>query len=187
MRTSAFCRSQPRMRWNNDTTRSHTRGFTLLEILVVLAILAATSAIAFPRLETMAASFRFAADRDSFEQTLNGLAYQAFRDNSDVVLEGTYTIDGHDKLAARRQDRGETLRAGLRTRSLVRTDREHLPPLNAAPADVPLPDGWRLVVDEPIYFRGTGYCSGGSAELFVGSAQYSYEISPPHCRAVLVE
>lgn len=167
--------------------RGPTRGFTLFEILIVLAIIGMTSAIVIPRLGTMASSFAFAADRDNLEQTLSGLAYRAFRENGDLVLAGRYTKDGHEELRSYASDSGNTIDSALLTRPLFAEEREHLPPVNAVPATVPLPSGWELVVATPIYFRGSGYCSGGAAELYVGRLQYSYVLAPPLCRAVLVE
>lgn len=164
------------------------RGFTLLEMLVVLLIVSLTSAIVFPQLTTMAASFEFASQRDTLEQDLNGLSYRAFRDNSDMVLVGTYTDEGQESAERRDRTTDYELDARLRTRSLIEPEqRHHLPPVNAVTAKVVLPAGWRMVVDKPIYFRGSGYCSGGDVELFVGRLQYSYKMNPPLCRAVLVE
>lgn len=169
------------------TPRAGQHGFTLLEILIVLLIVGMTSAVVFPRLGTMAASFEFASQRDDLERTLNGLSYRAFRENSDLLLAGTYTEDGRGEKPRRQAERSGILRAGLATRSLLPAAREHLPPVNAKPADVALPPGWTLVVAEPIYFRGSGFCSGGRAEVYVGRLQYAYEMKPPLCRAVLVE
>lgn len=166
---------------------SRARGFTLLEIVVVLVIVSMTGAIVFPRLATMGASFEFASQRDTFEHTLNGLSYQAYRDNNDKVLSGTYTAAGRDEMAQARPARGETLSANMRTRSLLTESREHLPPVNASQAEVPLPDGWEVVIGEPIYYHGSGYCSGGTVDLYVGRLQYSYMLRPPLCRAELVE
>ena len=164
-----------------------TRGFTLLEIVIVLVIVAMTSAIVFPRLVTMAASYEFATQRDTLEQTLNGLSYAAVRENADVILFGSYTDAGHSDQKQRRSDFGNTLKPGMQTRSLLANAREHLPPLNPEAAKVPLPAGWSLEVDQPIYFRGSGFCNGGTVSVLIGRLQYVYEMKPPLCRAVLVE
>lgn len=163
------------------------RGFTLLEVVIVLVIVSLTAGLAFPRLSTMAASFTFASERDQFEQTLNGLPYAALRNNQDHMLLGSYTDAGRDTKKAIGPGLGETLDPGLRTRSLMANAREHLPPVNASFIPVPLPEGWHMVVDEPIYYRGSGYCSGGQVNLFVGTLQYTYDLRPPLCRAELVE
>lgn len=164
-----------------------TRGFTLLEVVIVLVIVSMTAALAFPRLSTMAASFTFASERDQFEQTLNGLPYVALRSNSDQILLGTYTEAGRDARKEPRRALGETLDPSLRTTSLMANAREHLPPVNASFVPVALPAGWQIVVDEPIYYRGSGYCTGGRVNLFIGRLQYTYDLRPPLCRAELVE
>ncbi len=164
------------------------RGFTLLEIVVVLVIVAMTGAIVFPRLTTMAASFEFASQRDSFEQALNGLTYRAYRDNDDKTLQGSYSAAGRDIEAKQpRREPGTTLPPEMRVRSLAANSREHLPPVTTSYAVLPLPQGWEMVIQDPIYFRGSGYCSGGTVELFVGRLQYTYRLQPPLCRAELVE
>jgi prepilin-type N-terminal cleavage/methylation domain-containing protein len=164
------------------------RGFTLLEIVVVLVIVAMTSAIVFPRLTTMAASFEFASQRDNFEQALNGLTYRAYRDNDDKTLQGLYTAAGRgDEANQPRRESGTVLPPAMRTRSLTAESREHLPPVTKSYAMLPLPAGWEAVIENPIYFRGSGYCSGGTVELFVGRLQYSYRLRPPLCRAELME
>ncbi len=165
-----------------------TRGFTLLEIVIVLVIVAMTGAIVFPRLTTMAASFEFASQRDSFEQALSGLVYRAYRENDDKILQGLYTDSGRGAAAGQpRRDPGTNLAPEMRTRSLFAESREHLPPVTTSYATIPLPQGWEMVIDEPIYYRGSGYCSGGTVELFVGRLQYSYRLRPPQCRAELME
>lgn len=183
----AFCRSRPLMRDPDArSTASDARGFTLLEVLVVLVIVSVTGAVVFPHLTNMAASFEFATQRDTFEQTLSGLPYQVYRDNSDMILLGSYTAAGRDQRKPQASS-GETLAASMRTRSLIPEAREHLPPVNANYIEVPLPAGWEVVVKEPIYYRGSGYCSGGTVEVFVGRLEYSYLLRPPLCRAELME
>jgi prepilin-type N-terminal cleavage/methylation domain-containing protein len=166
---------------------SHTRGFTLLEVVVVLVIVSMTAALAFPRLSVMAASFTFATERDQFEQTLNGLPYTALRSSSDQILLGTYTETGRDTRKQPSRSPGDTLDPSLRTTSLLANAREHLPPVNASFAAVPLPSGWQMEVTEPIYYRTSGFCTGGRINLFIGRVEYTYQLRPPLCRAELVE
>jgi prepilin-type N-terminal cleavage/methylation domain-containing protein len=163
------------------------RGFTLLEVVVVLVIVSMTSAIVFPRLATMASSYEFASQRDTFEQNLNGLSYQTYRENNDKILQGFYTAAGRDEKARSKQGGVASLAANMRTRPLTSEFREDLAPVTTTYAEIPMPDGWEVVVNDPIYYRGSGYCSGGTIDLFVGRLQYSYMLRPPLCRAELVE
>lgn len=164
-----------------------SRGFTLLEVVVVLVIVSMTAALAFPRLSTMAASFTFASDRDQIEQALNDLPYSALRNNSDQILLGSYTELGRETQKELKKGFGETLDPSLRARSLMAESREHLPPVNTSYMEMTVPSGWRMVVDEPIYYRGSGFCTGGKVDLFVGPTRYTYELRPPLCRAELEE
>ncbi len=166
--------------------RTLSSGFTLLEMLVVLLIISLTGAIVLPRLPAMAASLEFALNRQTFEQEIGGLSYRAFRDNQDLVLSGLYTELGHKAEESANRLTGDTLPANLRMRSLTNPAREMLPPINPAVAKVFMPEGWRLEIKEPIYYRGSGYCTGGKVELAVGRQRYTYELSPPLCQVVLV-
>ena len=167
--------------------RADSQGFTLLEMLVVLLIVSLTAGIVVPRMTTMGASFDFALKREAFEQTLNGLAYQAFRDNQDMLLVGDYTEAGRVEGSEPKIDLGTTLAGNLRTRSLIDQQREHLPPIAPAYAALPLPPGWRVSVADPVYFRASGFCGGGAVVLEIGRAEYSYTLSAPQCHAKLVE
>lgn len=167
--------------------RGSTRGFTLLEMLVVLVIIGLTAGVVVPRMTTMGASFDFALKREAFEQTLNGLAYQAFRDNQDLLLLGDYTDAGRVEGSEPRRDPGSSIAAANRTLPSSNEPREHQPPLNPAYAPLPLPQGWRASVSAPIYFRASGFCGGGEVVLEIGRAEYSYALSAPQCHAQLVE
>jgi prepilin-type N-terminal cleavage/methylation domain-containing protein len=175
------------MRQANRPARKGTSGFTLLEMLVVLLIVGATSAIVIPRLTTLSSSFDFALKREMLEQVLNGLSYQAFRDNQDIVLSGEYTEEGRVTGSDPRPDPGTTIAGGLRTLSPNNPTRDLPPPLNPAYATVSLPAGWRMAVGTPIYFHGTGYCTGGTVDIEIGKAVYEYVLAPPLCRATLAQ
>ncbi len=156
-------------------------------MLVVLVILGLTAGVVVPRMTTMGASFDFALKREAFEQTLNGLAYQAFRDNQDLLLLGDYTDAGRVEGSEPRRDPGSGIAAANRTLPSSNEPREHQPPLNPAFAPLPLPQGWRATVSAPIYFRASGFCGGGEVILEIGRAEYSYALSAPQCHARLVE
>ena len=165
-----------------------TRGFTLLEMLVVLVIVAATSAIVFPNLTALSSSVDFAFKRDGFERALNGIAYGVFRDNQDAILVGTYTDKGRvpDDNGTKKSAE-TTVQGNMRTRSLTANQREILPPILPFYPNLTLPEGWRIDVREPVYFHSSGFCDGGDLELTVGRTRYEYTLVPPLCRAVRVE
>lgn len=164
-----------------------TRGFTLLEMLVVLVIVATASAIVFPNLTTLSSSVDFAFKRDGFERTIDGIAYRVFRENQDAVLVGTYTDKGRISGDDSKKDSGTTIQGNMRTRQLITTQREILPPVIPFYPDFTLPEGWRLDVREPVYFHSSGFCDGGKFDLTIGRARYEYVLAPPLCRATRVE
>ena len=55
-------------------------GFTLLELLIVLLILALLTGLVMPRLSNLYDSFRFAHERDDVLAQLGGLGYAAYRE-----------------------------------------------------------------------------------------------------------
>lgn len=164
-----------------------TRGFTLLEILVVLFIVGLTSAVVLPRLPLVADSLDFALKRESFEQSLSGLAYQAYTNGQDFILSGHYTSLGPATSQRELDSSRGNLRSDLRTMPTSGENREYMPPVITANVIPVVPNGWELIVAKPIYFRGSGFCTGGNAELVIGRLRYSYVLDTPSCKANLVD
>lgn len=75
MRTFGFCISG-----------TDCRGFTLIEILVVLIIAAMLAGIALPRLQQMVQSVEIANQRRSIINQLEGLGYRAFASGKPIRL-----------------------------------------------------------------------------------------------------
>jgi prepilin-type N-terminal cleavage/methylation domain-containing protein len=93
MPISGFCRkAQARSRAEHASRRSahrsnETAGFTLLEMLVALAIIGLLLAIAFPALATAYDRARFAFGRDSIERQLDLLPLRAYGQSRRLVLD----------------------------------------------------------------------------------------------------
>ena len=73
-------------------------GFTLIEILVVLAIMGMLTSIALPRLTSAYASVERSAQRRAIQDQIEGLGYLAYASGKPIVLEasnlaGTQTKD----------------------------------------------------------------------------------------------
>lgn len=182
MKTWAYSRER---RQRADSEQSAHLGFTLLEMLIVLLIVGLTSAVVLPRLPLMADSLDFALKRQSFEQELSGLAYRAYADKQDFILSGHYDASGRssgqDELGSSRG----SIRGDLRTLPARDGARELMPPIVTGDVAPEMPEGWEMVVSNPIYFHGSGYCSGGGVELRIGQLRYGYVLSAPSCKAVL--
>jgi type II secretory pathway pseudopilin PulG len=130
-------------------------------VLVVLAILGLAAAAVGPRLAGMIDSIAFAMARETFEQDLGGLPYQAFTSGADLVLGGGA---GQPAIPSARPPSGPE------------------PATAAQAAVVQLPAGWRLDVAQPIWFRASGYCSGGTVVVTAGEISETYLLRPPLCR-----
>jgi len=61
-------------------------GFTLLEILVVLAIVGMLASVALPQLQRMATSVELSNQRTNLKLAIEGLGYQAYASGKPIVL-----------------------------------------------------------------------------------------------------
>ncbi|MBM3515082.1 MAG: type II secretion system protein [Alphaproteobacteria bacterium] len=149
-RIDLCCRSS-----NHDSA-----GFTLLEILVTLTLIGLVSVAVLPRMSAMADSVVFALNRETFEQNLGALTYQAHKRGEDLLLVSI-------------EDTGVIAR-GKAISPLVRQYRS---------VDLPLPAGWSLDVPTPIIYRASGYCAGGAVTVAFESIKETYILRPPLCEA----
>jgi prepilin-type N-terminal cleavage/methylation domain-containing protein len=69
--------------------QSPSSGFTLLEMLVVLALIAAIAGIALPNYVRLSESFSARANWASIEAMLNDLPSRAFREGTALTLDST--------------------------------------------------------------------------------------------------
>lgn len=139
--------------------RDNAGGFTLLELLLAMALLAFVVSLALPRLEQMYLRFVFWLDQDRIERELAGLSARAY-------LEG------------------KTLRLATWPLPPPRPDAPRTPPEPeiGEPVRLSLPEGWRVVVDPPILYRPDGACSGGSVAIESGEVRRSFRLEAPRCR-----
>jgi prepilin-type N-terminal cleavage/methylation domain-containing protein len=158
--------------------RDHrSRGVTLLELLVVLAIIGLLSAIAVPQMATLAARIEFAMNRDKFEADLTSLPYTAYKLRQDFILGA---------LKAEQNPETEGLVA-FRTADARRAETARLieAPILIDPAPISLPQNWKLEARTPVLYRATGVCSGGEVSLNVEGLVYTYQLTAPLCQPVL--
>ena len=72
----------------DDRLRQPDLGFTLLEMMVVMAIIALAVGIVLPRLATMADSFGAASERETVIEAVASLGLVARSDGQRIVFEG---------------------------------------------------------------------------------------------------
>ena len=128
---------------------------TLVELLVVLALLAAIAAVVLPNFERLTASAERDTQRGRILDQFAGLGATAMLDGRDYVVLGTDVADGvaHEALAGRTR----------------------------YPLDVP--DDWEVRLEEPILARASGVCLGGRLTLLHDDLEpVRIELAAPFCR-----
>lgn len=154
------------------------KGFTLLEVLVVLTLIGLMAGIVAPDLMTMTDRVEFAMNRERFERGMASLPYDAFRQKKDFMLRST-----PKKGEAVEEIETEVAAVALETEAGPQDNLVAMP-IVVEPAKLMIPADWILKVEPPILYRKLGYCTGGSVDLQVGQARYVYELKAPDCRPV---
>lgn len=135
---------------HNKTTIS---GYTLLELVVALALMGLLAATVAPRFVTLYESVQFSNEKETIFAELNSLPYQAFMLGSTIELT-TYPVK-YTK---------------VESNSTIPTIPLHFP------------ENWRLTTAEPILYRANGTCTGGQLSLHYQQSQLDFELSPPFCQ-----
>lgn len=171
----ASCR---RPKPSSDLIRA-ARGFTLLEVLVVLALIGLLTAFSLPQFSIIRDRLTFNLNRESFERDLSGLRYLAFKEGRAVVLAGKYPRGPEDDKRSEEPDPFEEI--DFSEPGQLRPVR----PVMFLEASLNLPEAWSLSVQEPIVYQPSGFCGGGTVNLLVGDIRYVYDLKAPTCLAEL--
>ena len=153
-RRSTMCR-RPQRR-HGHARFSPEDGFSLMELLVVLAIVALVGAIAVPNLSGLVGSAALATERERILNQFASLGVEAMQQNRSFAVLGTDVADPPPH------------------------------PDEFEPYQFPLPEGWEVRVEEPILVRANGVCGGGRVTLRHADAPpVEFELTPPLCRVPL--
>ena len=133
------------------------RGFTLLELIVVLVLVGLVTVLAVPNLERLYEGFTRKAEQGRILNRIAGLGREAMLRERAFAVYGTGEI-GDAAGIARRVSGFE-------------------------PYDLEVPAGWQVSVDRPLLVRANGVCLGATLTLVhrgVSTAQVV--LRAPYCR-----
>ena len=156
------------------------RGFTLLELIVVLLLMGLVTALAMPNLERLSAGVARSTERDHILDQFVGLGRRAMLQGRSYVVFGT---DGardaeppgtaRDTGAAAAGSRGGP--AGRSSDPSSHADHERYV--------IDLPKGWEIRLDPPLVVRANGVCLGAELTLrHRGVEDVRIDLEPPYCR-----
>ena len=148
-------------KWATCRRSRPSAGFTLLELIVVLAILGAAMALAMPNLQNLYASLTRRTDYELALDELNRLGATALTSGRNLVI---WPAQGEDADA---ED-------GASEQGAWAHYQKH---------ELDLPPGWRLEVDRPLAVRANGVCLGARLTLTdAAGRRFEHDLQPPFCR-----
>ena len=156
-------------------SRSHA-GFTLLELLVVLALVGLVTALAVPNLERLYRAVTREAERDHILDQFAGLGRRAMHQSRNYVVFGAANAGDPAVAEPLRESAGTDGEGAVRSSGgPVRAGYE--------PYEIDLPEGWEIRLDPPLVIRANGVCLGATLTLhYEGEAESQIELEPPWCR-----
>ena len=135
------------------------KGFTLIELIVVLLIFSLLAGLVVPRLTRMYISWQMALERDEVLAQLSNLNYFAFQQRIDFTLTH-YPSQSSSELDNQAR--------------------------NAVNLPLELPAHWQIRTEQPIIFHANGACNGGIVYLEHLKHTFTAQLEPPFCRAKLL-
>ena len=151
------------------------RGFTLLELIVVLALVGLVTAIAVPNLERLYAAVTRETDRDHILDQFASLGRRAMHQGRNYVVFGADGA-GDSAIAELSLNSTEDGAEGIAQDFAVSL-------ADYEPYAIDVPEGWEIRLDPPLLIRANGVCLGAGLTLFYrGEAEPRIELEPPYCR-----
>jgi prepilin-type N-terminal cleavage/methylation domain-containing protein len=142
-------------------------GFSLIELLVVLAIVGALAAIAYGFTPSLTDRIRAALARDDFERQLLELPQRVRLSGRGGVLVTRSADDLPDSVVLSVEGRAAT---------------DPLEDWQVLRLDIAKP--WHLAVPMPIYYHLSGACDGGEVAFLLPPVTLRYVLTPPLCRPI---
>ena len=162
-----------------DNVSGPQRGFTLLELLVVLALVGLVTAIAVPNLERLYAALTREADRDYILDQFSGLGRRALHQSRNYVVFDATGPRGFDPAGPAGAGAGRGGAGG----EAAAPDLDASVPAGYVPYPIDVPEGWEIRLDPPLVIRANGVCLGAGLTLYYrGEAEPRIELEAPWCR-----
>ena len=154
----------------SDTRTWRSRGVTLVELLVVLALLGLIGALVLPNVENFYSSVARNTERERILDQIAGLGAEAMLRGRGFVVLGTVEADPL------------TVEADPTADPPAVATRVHDPTgLPVYPLEIPA--GWEAHLDAPLVVRATGACLGARLTLTHEDAPPVHvELVAPYCR-----
>ena len=147
-------------------------GFTLLELLVVLLLIALVTALAIPNLERLHATLTRKVERDYILDQFVGLSRQALLQGRSYVVVGTGGAQEAERAVPEVSSRQP---AGYVFEAPSHAEHERYV--------IDVPEGWEIWLDEPLIVRANGVCLGAELTLrHRGAVDIRIGLEPPYCR-----
>lgn len=132
-------------------------GFTLLELIVVLALVGLVTVLAVPNLERLYEGFARKAEQGRILNRIAGLGREAMLRGRAFAVYGT-------------EEESDEAWAGRRTPGYESYDLE-------------VPSGWVVSLDRPLLVRANGVCLGATVTLVHdGDSAVRVDLQAPFCR-----
>ncbi len=154
---------------NNEPVSS---GFTLLEMLMVMFIVGLSASLVMPNLPALYDRLSFALERDTFIRKLNDLPHAAMDANQDIVLVGEFSASKSNNKVGAASEYVSIEDLGVRV--------PYRNP-NIRQAMLEVPENWIVNVPEPIFYRLSGFCSGGEIVIETKYLRYVMSAEAPYC------
>jgi prepilin-type N-terminal cleavage/methylation domain-containing protein len=156
---SAICRPNNRAA-PAGTLGEQQRGYTLIEVLVVMLILGLLVGIAIPNLQHMYNTVERDAQREAAVGAVTGLAYRAY-------------VTGHPITLAKGPSDARALKRLIADSETASDEGE-------------FPKGWQIDLVDPIEYNFLGLCSGGRLKLIApDGGEEAFLLKGPRCDVLL--
>ena len=155
---------------SHPDARERVRGFTVLELLVVLVLLGLLAALAAPNLERFYTGLTLDTERDYILGQFADLGRYARQQGQTYVVRGAGDTLQEKTPSRPREAPGPAMASGNWSSE------------DMAPYPIDLPDGWEIRLDRPLVIRASGACLGARLTLvYRTEIDAVFALKPPYC------